>query len=127
MDMNTPKITLNTEIEGSREEDIIQITDRALNEIIKVKKDQEVPDTYGIRVGIRGQSCSGMQFGLGFDQEVSDMDKVFAVNDINFIIDRKSLFFLEGITIDYVVDINGTGFIFNNPYDQGCGGCGGHH
>lgn len=122
-----PEIVINTDIDGARAEDMFRITDRVLTEINRIREEKDVPGTYGIRIGIRGQSCSGMQFGLGFDDEINDTDKVIEVNDANLLIDRNSLFYLQGITLDFLTDINGSGFVFQNPYDEGCGGCSTQH
>lgn len=121
-----PTLTLPIGIDGAREEDNIKITDRAVNEVRRIKSEKEISDNYALRLGVTGQSCSGMRFGLGFDNQIDETDKVFEIAEFNVVIDNKSLFYMQGITLDYINDLTGNGFIFNNPYHQSCGGCDGH-
>lgn len=124
----TIKHPLESEIEGARTEDTTYITNNAVNQIKNIVVEQKVPEEYYLRIGTQSGGCSGMQHILGFDSTPVDdsLDKSFLIDETSIIIDRKSLFLLQGITIDYVEDIDQKGFMFHNPYHQGCGGCGGH-
>ncbi len=122
------KYPLETGIEGARTEDTVYITSHAINQIKNIVVEQNVPEEYYLRIGTQSGGCSGMQHVLGFDNTPADesLDKSFSIGDSSIVIDRKSLFLLQGITIDYIEDIDRKGFVFHNPYHQGCGGCGCH-
>lgn len=119
-----PSIVLNTEIIGAKERDNIIITERALAEIKRIYVEKSVPVEYLLRIDIESGGCSGVHHILGFDNEISENDKVFDTEGLGIVIDRKALFVLQSTTIDYINDINGSGFIFDNPYvSTGCSGC----
>lgn len=119
-----PSVVLNTEIIGAKERDNIIITERALTEIKRIYVEKSVPVEYLLRIDIESGGCSGVHHILGFDNEISENDKVFDTDGLGIVIDRKALFVLQSTTIDYINDINGSGFIFDNPYvSTGCSGC----
>lgn len=101
------------------------ITEAAIKEIKKAMKDAQVED-HNVRVSVSGGGCSGFMYGLGFEekeQKVED-DVLENYNDINVVIDKKSLLFLDGVTLDWVEDLNQRGFKFNNPNATKTCGCG---
>ncbi|MEI6089592.1 MAG: iron-sulfur cluster assembly accessory protein [bacterium] len=119
-----PSVVLDTEIIGAKERDNIVITERALAEIKRIYVEKSVPAEYLLRIDIESGGCSGVHHILGFDNEISENDKVFDTDGLGIVIDRKALFVLQSTTIDYINDINGSGFIFDNPYvSTGCSGC----
>ena len=79
--------------------------------------------TSGLRVGVRGGGCSGFQYALAFDQQRDD-DAVFEDKGIRLLVDRPSLPYVEGSTIDYVDDLQGAGFKVENPNVIAACGCG---
>lgn len=120
---------IHTGITGTDDKDAILITRRALEKVGNIRQENSIPEDYALRLGAQSGGCSGMNYLLGFDAEVNDYDKLLEVDDLNIVIDRSSLFYLMGVTLDYVNDEYGSGFIFNNPNNVkscGCGG-GGHH
>ena len=102
----------------------IQITDKAVNQIKSIMDENQVPDTFGLRVGVKGGGCSGLTYTLGFDGEVREGDTVIEHNGVKLYIDGKSLFYLMGTELDFTDGLNGRGFIFNNPNAKKTCGCG---
>jgi len=80
-------------------------------------------ETAGLRVGVRGGGCSGFQYALAFDQQ-RDGDEVFEDKGIRLLVDGPSLPYVEGSTIDYVDDLQGSGFKVDNPNVIAACGCG---
>ncbi|HRP01788.1 MAG TPA: iron-sulfur cluster assembly accessory protein [Candidatus Kapabacteria bacterium] len=121
---------LQTGILGAEGQDSILITRRALDKISHIRQENSISEEYSLRLGAQSGGCSGMNYLLGFDAETNDYDKLLNVDDLNIVVDRSSLFYLMGVTLDYVSDEYGTGFIFNNPNKaNSCGcscGCGDH-
>lgn len=125
------KYVLDTEIEGARPEDTISLTENAIAEIKNIIQTQKVPAEYLLRIGTQSGGCSGPQYILGFDTVAGDPseDKEYNIADVRIVIDRKSLFLLQGVTIDYITDLNQSGFVFHNPHQSNCSdcsSCGGH-
>ena len=54
----------------------------------------------------------------------SDQDRLFEDNQVRILVDKKSLLYLLGTTLEYSGGLNGKGFIFNNPNAQRTCGCG---
>ena len=59
-----------------------------------------------------------------FDNLQSDQDRLFEDNQVRILVDKKSLLYLLGTTLEYSGGLNGKGFIFNNPNAQRTCGCG---
>lgn len=116
---------ISTGIKGAEDKDSIFISKNALEQVTKIKSENNVPEEYLLRLGTRSGGCSGMNYIIGFDSEVNDYDKVIPMQNFNLVVDRKSLFYLMGVTLDYVNDVHGSGFVFNNPNNIKTCGCGG--
>jgi iron-sulfur cluster assembly protein len=77
----------------------------------------------GLRVGVRGGGCSGFQYQLAFDEQ-REGDTVFESHGLTLLVDRESLPFVSGSTIDYEETLQGAGFKVNNPNVVAACGCG---
>ncbi len=103
----------------------IQLTETAAREIKKVIADQKLPDTVALRIGVAGGGCSGFEYRLGFDENVSEeTDTVREVHGIRVAVDRKSSLYLDGTEIDFHDGLDKRGFVFNNPNATKSCGCG---
>lgn len=113
---------------------MIKVSETAQKELVSLM-DQEGFDAAKdfIRVGVRSGGCSGLSYELGFaknedksDDETGDKggDKVFKDGPVNILVDKKSLLYLAGTTLEYSDGLNGKGFFFNNPNAQRTCGCG---
>jgi iron-sulfur cluster assembly accessory protein len=101
----------------------VQITESARKEL---KKAMDESNFQLVRVSVEAGGCSGFLYGLGFveSSDVTDQDLVEKFDDIDVVIDKKSLLFLDGTTIDWIEDLNQRGFKFNNPNAKKTCGCG---
>ena len=77
-----------------------------------------------VRVGVKSGGCSGLEYNLHFDKNITDTDKVFEDSGIKIAVDKKSFLYLAGTILDYSGGLNGKGFVFNNPNAQRTCGCG---
>jgi iron-sulfur cluster assembly protein len=77
-----------------------------------------------VRVGVKSGGCSGLSYDLSFDHSKSDQDRLFEDNQVKILVDKKSLLYLIGTTLEYSGGLNGKGFIFNNPNAERTCGCG---
>lgn len=77
-----------------------------------------------IRVGVEGGGCSGLMYQLKFDNTIQDGDKVIEDNGVKVVIDKKSVLYLVGTTLNYSGGLNGKGFVFENPNANRTCGCG---
>lgn len=102
----------------------IVLTEKAVAEVRKIMEANSIPESYGLRVGVKGGGCSGLSYTLGFDAEKREGDKVIEQEGIRLFIDSKSLFYLMGTDLDFTDGLNGRGFVFNNPQATKTCGCG---
>ena len=77
-----------------------------------------------IRDSVKSGGCSGLSYDLYFDTIKAEDDKSFEDNDVQIVVDKKSLLYLIGTTLEYSGGLNGKGFVFNNPNAQRTCGCG---
>ncbi len=112
------------QVDGIDHDDHIFISENAIEAIRSIKEENGIPADMYLRLGTKSGGCSGMNYVIGFDTLINDNDSTFKIRDHNIVIDKKSIFFLMGVTLDYINDVGGSGFVFNNPYNEsGCGGC----
>jgi iron-sulfur cluster assembly protein len=103
---------------------MITLTDNGAEKVREFLADQAaVAETAGLRVGVRGGGCSGFQYALAFDEQRDD-DSVFEDKGIRLLVDRASLPYVEGSTIDFVDGLQGAGFRVDNPNVIAACGCG---
>lgn len=101
----------------------ITLSENAVQQLRRIMQEQNVPEGYGLRVGVKGGGCSGFSYLLGFDQQ-KDKDQVFEVSGIDVLIERTHSMYLVGMEIDWYEGLNNRGFIFNNPNASSTCGCG---
>ncbi len=76
-----------------------------------------------LRVFVQGGGCSGFEYGLAFD-EPRDGDEEYPMDGFSLLVDKWSQPYLEGVKVDYVETLQGSGFKFDNPNARGSCGCG---
>ncbi|WP_291783994.1 iron-sulfur cluster assembly accessory protein [Cecembia sp.] len=103
---------------------MIVITDKAKNRILELKKEEGRGENENIRVSVKGGGCSGLMYDLDFDANVIDTDHVFEDKGVKILVDRKSLLYLAGTTLEFSDGLNGKGFQFVNPNASRTCGCG---
>jgi iron-sulfur cluster assembly protein len=120
------KERIPTGIVGAKPDDDIFISHKALDMIGKIRQENDVPEDYFLRIATRGGGCSGMNYSLGFDNEFNEQnDRKYQTENILLVVDAKSLFYLMGVTLDFVEEPDSSGFVFNNlnnAYTCGCHG-----
>ena len=82
------------------------------------------PSTAFVRVGVKSGGCSGLSYDLKFDSSKTEDDQLFQDNDVRIVVDKKSLLYLVGTTLEYSGGLNGKGFVFQNPNANRTCGCG---
>jgi iron-sulfur cluster assembly protein len=103
---------------------MISVTDKAKERIIALRKEENHSDQHNIRVSVKGGGCSGLMYDLGFDDKTNPADQVFEDKGIKILVDKKSLLYLLGTTLDFSDGLNGKGFQFINPNATRTCGCG---
>jgi iron-sulfur cluster assembly protein len=102
----------------------IIITPEAAEQIRNIRRENQIPDTHGLRIGIQSGGCCGSSYVLAFDDKVEATDRVFQSEGVSIYVDEENLVGLSGTTLEYVDSPNGKGFRFDNPNQSKSCGCG---
>jgi iron-sulfur cluster assembly accessory protein len=102
---------------------ILTVSSSAVQVIRTLLEQRQIPN-HALRVFVSGGGCSGMQYGMAFEETAREFDKVVAVDGVRLIVDPTSLMYLQGATIDYVDSLMGGGFRIENPNAVSSCGCG---
>jgi len=106
----------------------INITEKAASEVRRIASEQQaagVAEKLYLRVRVVGGGCSGFQHKLDLDPIVNQkLDDVFQMYGVEVVIDKRSLLYLNGVTVDFHDDLNKRGFSISNPTAKSTCGCG---
>jgi iron-sulfur cluster assembly accessory protein len=103
----------------------LNVTESAAAEIRKFMAGEEgLPETSGLRVRVVPGGCSGFQYSLNIEEQPREGDFVIDEKGVRMFIDMFSGQYLNGVEIDYVSGVMGSGFTFKNPNATGSCGCG---
>lgn len=101
----------------------ITVSPLAITQAKQVLAAQGKPD-WGIRVGVKGGGCSGLSYTMDLCEKADPEDKVFDFEGLKVFCDKKSYFYLNSLTLDYVDKLMDGGFKFVNPNATATCGCG---
>ncbi len=122
-------ITTTEQAPASAKQPAIAITQGAVDAIGAQIKKRNVPDT-SLRVGIRGGGCSGFSYVIEFhDGAPRARDTVYDLvatdgSAVRVVVDKKSLLYLNGATLEWEKTMMRQGFKFVNPNEKSSCGCG---
>jgi iron-sulfur cluster assembly accessory protein len=102
---------------------MIVLTPKAAAQVRAMRSAGDAPATGRLRLLVENGGCSGMQYGMSFDEAKSD-DASFESEGVAIVIDPKSFAHLDGTTIDFDDGLHGKGFEIRNPNAKATCGCG---
>ncbi len=103
----------------------LNLSDAAVAEVQKFIAAEKVPvETAGLRVSVLPGGCSGFKYSLNIEEQPLEDDMVLAISGVRVLVDGFSAQYLNGISIDYVTSMQGSGVTFSNPNSSGGCGCG---
>jgi iron-sulfur cluster assembly protein len=103
---------------------MIQVTEKAVEKIAELRQAEGHNNQHHIRVSVEGGGCSGLMYNLSFDSDAKEGDEVFEDKGVKIFVNKKSLLYLLGTTLDFSDGLNGKGFQFINPNATRTCGCG---
>ncbi|AZA13981.1 HesB/IscA family protein [Corynebacterium choanae] len=90
----------------------------------KALLDQEGRDDLYLRIAVQPGGCAGLRYQLYFDDRELDGDKVDVISGVKLAVDKMSVPYLTGATIDFADSIESQGFTIDNPNAAGSCACG---
>ena len=105
------------------ENKLIEITDKALDQIRVIMSAEDKGQDSGLRLGVVGGGCSGLSYKMEIDDK-KEKDNVIFFDEVKIFVDLKSSIYLKDIILDYKDGLNGKGFVFQNPNASNTCGCG---
>ena len=91
---------------------------------VKSLLEQEGRDDLRLRVAVQPGGCSGLIYQLYFDERTLDGDAVRDFDGVQVVVDRMSVPYLDGATIDFADTIEKQGFTIDNPNAGSSCACG---
>ena len=119
----TEQVETTTEALHEHRADSINVSDTAAAKV-KSLLEQEGRDDLQLRIAVQPGGCSGLRYQLFFDERTLDGDVVTDFNGVSVVVDRMSVPYLNGATIDFVDSIEKQGFTIDNPNATGSCACG---
>jgi iron-sulfur cluster assembly accessory protein len=108
---------------GGHRTDSINVSAEAAAKV-KSLLEQEGREDLQLRIAVQPGGCSGLRYQLFFDERNLDGDVVSDFDGVSVVVDRMSVPYLHGATIDFVDTIEKQGFTIDNPNATGSCACG---
>jgi iron-sulfur cluster assembly protein len=102
---------------------LVTITDAALTQLKDLLAKQGLPQL-GLRVFVQPGGCSGMSYGMGFEDHAEEGDAITEVSGVRLFVDPMSARYIKGAEIDFVDSLMGGGFTVHNPNAVSSCSCG---
>ncbi len=96
------------------EQAVVSLTPEAQSRLKELLGKEENPQL-ALRVFVSGGGCSGMQYGMAFDDQRREDDMVIQNDGVQILVDDFSVSYIRGSEIDYVDSLMGAGFTVHNP------------
>lgn len=102
----------------------IALTDTAAAKVKELLDRESAESPLALRVAVQPGGCSGLRYALYFDDQVKETDSVADFNGVKVVVDKMSVPYLKGASVDYLDTLEQSGFTINNPNAQGSCACG---
>src|SRR5437764_7567687 len=105
--------------------ELISMSDMAVAQLRELISQQEgASPQLGLRVFVYPGGCSGMSYGMAFEDQPTDEDITVDANGVRLYVDEMSVQYIAGAEIDFEDSLMGGGFRINNPNAVRSCGCG---
>ncbi len=102
---------------------MLTLTESAQKAVDRFIQGAEEP-LQGLRISVTGGGCSGMQYAMALEAEAKADDAIVECGPVKVFIDAQSAPMLDGVIVDFLDGLEGSGFKFENPNATNSCGCG---
>jgi iron-sulfur cluster assembly protein len=102
---------------------VINLTESAVN-AVRMAIDGAKDPIAGLKIMVESGGCAGLKYKMGLVAAVEDGDLVVEQSGVKVMVDPTSLDILQGTTVDFVIGMEGSGFVFDNPQAKSSCSCG---
>lgn len=103
---------------------MLTLTDNAISEVKKFIEAENAGPDAGLRIRVVPGGCSGFSYSMQIEDAPREGDDILDHEGLKVFVDTFSRQYLDGVQVDYVNSIMGSGFTFSNPNATGSCGCG---
>ncbi|MEN9962217.1 MAG: hypothetical protein RJA66_1051 [Actinomycetota bacterium] len=101
----------------------VELTEQAKSKV-RALISAEGRDDLRLRVAVQPGGCSGLIYQLYFDELLEESDSVKDFDGVEVVVDKMSVPYLDGASIDFEDTIQKQGFTIDNPNAEGSCACG---
>lgn len=105
------------------EKQVVILTEAASFQVKEMMAHNE-EEHASLRVAVKGGGCSGLSYGMAFDNEVNEDDFTDNQHGIRILVSKEDAGILQGTKIDFKQSLMGGGFTIDNPNALASCGCG---
>ena len=102
---------------------VVSLTESAAKEVQSMIAKEKDGANKGLRVYVESGGCSGLQYGMVFDEKRDD-DIVALFYGVPVLVDQFSANYVRGSVVDFSDALTGGGFKITNPNAKQSCGCG---
>jgi iron-sulfur cluster assembly accessory protein len=102
---------------------MIQLTETAAGKVRELLEEEGRTDI-GLRVAVQPGGCSGLRYAMYLDDQLSERDVADEQFGVRVVVDKMSIPYISEATIDFVDNLEQSGFTIDNPAAQGSCACG---
>ena len=102
----------------------IKLTAGAAAKVKELLSRESSETELALRVAVQPGGCSGLRYALYFDDQIKETDKVAEFEGVKLVVDKMSVPYLSGASVDYVDTLQQSGFTIDNPSAKSTCACG---
>ncbi|WP_332899530.1 MULTISPECIES: HesB/IscA family protein [unclassified Haladaptatus] len=103
----------------------IEVTEPAAEKALALIEGEGLEtDEAGLRLYVQQGGCAGLSYGMRFDNEAEEDDRVFTHHGLRIFVDPASMNYIQGSVLDFEDGLQGAGFHVENPNVVSECGCG---
>jgi iron-sulfur cluster assembly protein len=105
--------------------DLVRATEDAAEQALELMEGEGMDtDVGGLRLFVQQGGCAGLSYGMRFEHEPEEDDRVFEHHGLRLIVDPSSMNYIDGSVLEFEGGLQGAGFHVQNPNVESECGCG---